>query len=69
MELSNVNLKVLVIDDNPSIHEDFKKVLHAGVAENMLQEARSSLFGEDQAIQVSEHFQVDCADSIKWSRK
>lgn len=61
MEIGNPNLRVLVIDDNLSIHDDFKKVLHADVAENALQEARTSLFGEDQAVLATEHFQVDCA--------
>lgn len=63
MELGNVNLRVLVIDDNRSIHEDFKKVLQArSVADNTLQEVRTALFGEGQAVGEGEHFQVDCAD-------
>jgi diguanylate cyclase (GGDEF)-like protein len=58
----NPNLRVLVIDDNLSIHEDFRKVLHADVADEQLAEARMSLFEELPRVGEIDRFEVDCAD-------
>lgn len=58
----NPNLRVLVIDDNLSIHEDFRKVLHANAADDQLAEARASLFNESPRIGRVDRFEVDCAD-------
>ena len=45
-DAKNLNLRVLVIDDNPDIREDFRKILHAKVEEESFTEARTALFGE-----------------------
>jgi two-component system NtrC family sensor kinase len=37
------NLRVLVIDGNLSIHEDFRKILQPGTETQVLDEARASL--------------------------
>ncbi|MCA9000779.1 MAG: GGDEF domain-containing response regulator, partial [Planctomycetes bacterium] len=43
--------RILLIDDNPAIHEDFKRILAStdqGGSES-LSSARSAFFGEEQA--------------------
>src|SRR5678809_255937 len=41
------NHRILVIDDNPAIHEDFRKILGAGSAgSGDLEEISNELFGE-----------------------
>ena len=61
-DAKNLNLRVLVIDDNPDIHEDFRKILHANVGEESLNEARSALFGDPALSEALEPFELDCAD-------
>ena len=47
-------IKILVVDDNESIHHDFKKVL-TGRAKNKLKSVEMALFGEDdEDLQVDE---------------
>jgi CheY-like chemotaxis protein len=47
-------IKILIVDDNESIHHDFKKVL-TGRAKNKLKSVEMALFGEDDAdLQVDE---------------
>jgi len=58
----NQNHRILVIDDNKAIHEDFKKILgrKKAVSSN-LTDAESSLFGDDApAVQLPE-FEIDSA--------
>lgn len=62
MDADCPNFRVLVIDDNLAIHEDFKKVLHANVADEPLNEARAALFGDGQTVRAGDRFEVDCAD-------
>ena len=45
-DANNQNLRVLVIDDNPSIHEDFRKILQAKAGEESFDQARAALFGD-----------------------
>ena len=40
------NHRILLIDDNPSIHEDFKKILTASSGDESLDSSRSDLFGD-----------------------
>jgi diguanylate cyclase (GGDEF)-like protein len=61
-DAKNLNLRVLVIDDNPDIHEDFRKILHAKVEEESFTEARSALFGDLSVSEALEPFELDCAD-------
>ena len=44
MNLDSTNNRILLIDDNPSIHEDFKKIF-AGEDEHGLDSSRADLFG------------------------
>jgi signal transduction histidine kinase len=58
----NQNHRILVIDDNKAIHEDFKKILgrKKAVSSN-LTDAESALFGDDTpAVQLPE-FEIDSA--------
>ncbi len=56
------NNRVLVADDNPSIHQDFRKILCGRAATTELAEAEAALFGEPQAApQPTAGFQVDSA--------
>ena len=56
------NLRVLVIDDNLSIHEDFRKVLHSHAQDEGLEEARAALFGAPLVKQGRDRFELDCTD-------
>ena len=55
------NHRILVVDDNPAIHEDFRKILSADTDDACLSAIEQALFGEapDQAARPS--FQVDYA--------
>ncbi|MDH5739898.1 MAG: ATP-binding protein [Nitrospira sp.] len=60
--LSQQNRRVLVIDDNRSIHDDFRKILQAGDRSESLDEARASLFGGGPLLNALVHFDLDYAD-------
>ncbi|WP_075081719.1 HD domain-containing phosphohydrolase [Mariniblastus fucicola] len=48
--------RILAIDDNPSIHEDYKKVLIPRKSHDGLRETEALLFGEDSAAAPKERF-------------
>lgn len=51
--------RVLVIDDNLSIHDDFRKILRSRPAiHNELEEMKASLFGTPKPNAVSTHFEL-----------
>jgi diguanylate cyclase len=58
------NRRILIIDDNPAIHQDFRKVL-SGQAEHSAQAAlealEANLFGEAEAAAVRPNFEIDSA--------
>ena len=56
------NRRILVIDDNPSIHDDFRKVL-CRTAENTasIEEKEAILFGQTSNGQACDSFEVDSA--------
>ncbi len=57
------NRRIIIIDDNRTIHEDFQKILVPQSAQADLQQARAALFKSETAIQPSaEPFQLDFAD-------
>jgi diguanylate cyclase (GGDEF)-like protein len=56
------NRRILLVDDNHSIHEDFQKILGVTVCENVLDHARLALFGETSNCVESEQFELDCVD-------
>jgi len=59
---SRQNFRVLVIDDNVSIHEDFRKILQSGMEADALDQARISLFGGRPLLQGLVRFELDYAD-------
>lgn len=60
--LPSVSPRILVIDDNPAIHEDFRKILCAGLqAVNALQNAKAALFGTSADHSIAPAFEIDIA--------
>ena len=58
----NPRRRLLIIDDNSAIHEDFQKILgDASAAQANLREAESALFGTRKQDPVITAFEVDCA--------
>ncbi len=62
MSSGNRNLRILVVDDNQAIHEDFRKILQVRPEEESLHQARAALFGEVPLVQALERFELDYAD-------
>lgn len=61
-----VNHRVLVIDDNVAIHEDFRKIFTVEAsAERSLLAAGSALFGEPEQPATRAHFELDFATQGK----
>ena len=59
---TRVNRRILVIDDNQAIHDDFKKILCGESAEEDLTAVEEALFGEEAVGCSQPHFQVDSAN-------
>lgn len=60
----NAQPRILIIDDNPAIHEDFRKILSAQAGESPVDVLESSLFGSGSIPAPSPHlptFEVDAA--------
>ena len=55
------NRRILVIDDNAAIHEDFRKILVQDSSTSALLTARASLFDDVEAQVPQQNFEVDCA--------
>ena len=56
------NNRIIVIDDNRAIHDDFRKILCAGNAHSNLDEVEAALFGDAPVKKASApEFQVDSA--------
>jgi len=53
--------RVLVIDDNHAIHEDFRKIFGANQGVEALDEAEAALFGSSPARGSKSHFLIDSA--------
>lgn len=56
------NRRILVIDDNQSIHEDFRKILAPPKDSNVLDQARAVLFGEAPSLPLQEPYALDFTD-------
>src|SRR5689334_3301524 len=63
LDLQPKNRRILVIDDNPSIHQDFRKILSPGDAKlaSELDTDEAALFGETTNTAQSWDFQIDSA--------
>jgi CheY-like chemotaxis protein len=56
------NRRILVIDDNVSIHEDFRKILAPPKDSDALDQARVALFGEVPSLPPQEPYELDFTD-------
>ena len=52
------NRRILVIDDNVSIHEDFRKILETPKDSGSLDQARAALFGEAPSLPPREGYEL-----------
>lgn len=55
------NRRILVIDDNLSIHEDFRKILSPPIESDSLSQARAALFGEAPTLPTQVRYDLDFA--------
>jgi diguanylate cyclase (GGDEF)-like protein len=64
--------RLLMIDDNPAIHEDYRKIL-TGCDDTQISAAEAALFGESQSTVSRPTFDVDSAmqgrDGVEWARR
>ncbi|GJL53793.1 MAG: hypothetical protein NPIRA02_09250 [Nitrospirales bacterium] len=58
----DMNRRILIIDDNQAIHEDFRKILGGNSRSDGLAEAQKILFGESQDAGTSGGYEIECAD-------
>ncbi|MGQ0667843.1 MAG: histidine kinase dimerization/phospho-acceptor domain-containing protein [Nitrospiraceae bacterium] len=56
------NRRILVIDDNVSIHEDFRKILTPPKDSDSLDHARVALFGETPTLPPQVRYELEFAD-------
>lgn len=60
--MKNSDFRILIIDDNVAIHEDYRKALALrDVADKDLLELEAELFGEQCSEVETENFNIDCA--------
>ncbi len=59
---ANHNRRILVIDDNPSIHSDFRKILCPAIEGEALNSARAALFGDAPTMPIKVPFEIDSTD-------
>lgn len=55
------NTRVLIVDDNPSIHHDFRKILGGAQRDASLDAQEALLFGESRPTGGDEGFDIDSA--------
>ena len=55
------NARILIIDDNTAIHDDFRKILCPDVTSSAVDELEASLFDSEAAPTVASAFEVDSA--------
>ncbi len=55
------NRRILIIDDNASIHDDFRKILETPKDSGSLDQARAALFGEVPSLPQREDYELDFA--------
>lgn len=56
------NRRLLIIDDNVQIHEDFRKILQPGNDTQRLDEARAAVFGGTPRLKPPMEFELECVD-------
>ncbi|MBK5281453.1 MAG: response regulator [Nitrospiraceae bacterium] len=58
----DANKRVLVVDDNQAIHDDFRKILQEKAGEESFAQARAALFGDSSLSEALERFELDYAN-------
>jgi EAL domain-containing protein (putative c-di-GMP-specific phosphodiesterase class I)/DNA-binding NarL/FixJ family response regulator len=59
---SDTNLRILIVDDNPAIHEDFRKILRPSrKSETQLAASENMLFGDSETREPGVSFDLDFA--------
>ena len=61
METADQNRRILVIDDNANIHEDFRKILMPPKESDSLSQARAVLFGEVPTLPPQVQYELEFA--------
>ena len=56
-----LNRRVLIIDDNPAIHEDFRKILCPTALAQTLDEDEAAIFGKQNEVASSAGFEMESA--------
>src|SRR5947208_10133811 len=60
-DLSQPNRRVLIVDDNTSIHDDFRRVLGAPADSNELSASEAALFGAAEVESRRPVYEIDSA--------
>lgn len=55
------NQRILVVDDNPAIHDDFRKIFRADQDADLIDAAEAALFGEELTVSAQERFTIEFA--------
>ncbi|MBS0149384.1 MAG: response regulator [Nitrospira sp.] len=61
MDNHSTNPRVLIVDDNQSIHEDFRRILQSQPEDKDLNHARKDLFGGAPLVEALDCFELDYA--------
>ena len=61
MDHHSKNPRVLIVDDNQSIHDDFRRILQSQPEDEGLNQARKDLFGGAPLVEALDHFELDYA--------
>ncbi|MBK8275532.1 MAG: response regulator [Nitrospira sp.] len=61
MDNHSKNPRVLIVDDNQSIHEDFRRILQSQPEDKDLNRARTDLFGGAPLVEALDCFELDYA--------
>ncbi|HMS82919.1 MAG TPA: histidine kinase dimerization/phospho-acceptor domain-containing protein [Nitrospira sp.] len=56
------NRRILIIDDNVNIHEDFRKILSPPIESGALDQARAALFGETPTLPTQVSYELEFAN-------
>lgn len=65
-EDKTTNHRIIIIDDNTAIHDDFKKILlKKGEGNRDLEDLESLLFGAETPSDIGIQFEIDCATQGK----
>lgn len=61
----NSKNRVIIIDDNPAIHEDFRKILVTDDSDSELRKAEAAFLGEEFAVDSDEDLYIDLDSAMQ----